>query len=593
MMKGASRLPSREGFLCVAALVACLLLIWPIAEIGINDDWAFTLTTLDLARTGHFIFHGWAAPMLGWQALWGALFAKLFGAGFTAVRLSMIPIAAAALLVYRAVLRGFGLNPAHATFGTLVLGIGPLFLPLSATFMTDVPCLFAILVCVYLCQRALAAPSSARAIGWLAAAVAANLALGTVRQIAWLGLLVIVPSCAWLLRRQRYVVPAVVVFCCLGAVCVRQLSHWFAAQPYTAPEVLTPALFTPDTLLAILLWTPRSILEIGLLCLPLLILGVSAIRRPTRRQAWRMGLLFGAFVVGIAIFHAAGKTHFIEPPWLGIVGNNIGVTGFMQGGGVLFGSTRAVPDTIRLAVFTVFVVAVIAFAEALAAFRRSDVSTAEQNPVAERRSIYVLLGPFLIVYCLVFLASLAIVKTPFDRYFLEVIAVLIVFILHWHQTRVSARVPALAKAMLLLFAGVSVGGMHDLFAMDRAEVRAADQLQRAGIPRTQIRGGFSFDATTQVYAWGYLNDPRLLNPPGAYHPQPLPDPMYRDGWYCGYPFLPYVPALHIRYVISPDPTPCLGATAFAPETYVTWLPPARRELFIGRVLPADGRGPHP
>ena len=154
------RLFSRDALLCVAVFCACMLLIWPKAEVGVNDDWVYTITALDFLRTGHFIFHGWASPMLGWQAMWGALFAKLFGATFTAVRLSTVPVAAANVLLYHAILRRFGLNPAHATFGTLVLALSPVFLPLSASFMTDVPAVFAILVCLYLCQLSLTPPAT-------------------------------------------------------------------------------------------------------------------------------------------------------------------------------------------------------------------------------------------------------------------------------------------------------------------------------------------------------------------------------------------------------------------------------------------------
>jgi hypothetical protein len=572
---------SRAGILCAGLFVLCLLLARPFAEIGINDDWVYCLTAQDLARTGRLVFHGWAAPLLGWQAFWGALFVKLFGPTYTALRLSTLCVGAATVLLYHAILRRFGLNSVHATFGTLVLAVGPVFFVLSATFMTDVPCLFAILFTVYLCQLALASPSAKGSITWLTAAALSNIVFGSVRQIAWLGLLVIVPSCAWLLRRRRHVIPVTIALWLIGALCIREMLHWFARQPYAEPEVFTRGLFTPAVFLSILLWTGRSALEIALLSLPLLAVGLPAIWPPSRRQLVRVGSGFATFVVLVTAFHVAGHAHWIEPPWLGPVGDVIGPTGFMQGG-VLFGSTRAVPDGIRLAVFVVFVLVVLSFAEALAFSRRSHPIQRNEEPQPEAGAALVLLTPFLLVYCALFLASVAIVVTLFDRYFLEVMVVLTVFLLRWHQARVSPRIPALATATLALFAFVALAGTHDLFSMARAEVRAADELQRAGIPRIQIQGGFAFDSTTQVLAWGYINDPRLLNPRGAYHPQP--QPHLRPGFlYCGDPFQPYLPALRMRYVISADTSPCLAATNFAPQPYRTWLPPATRELFVGRL----------
>jgi hypothetical protein len=98
---------------------------------------------------------------------------------------------------------------------------------------------------------------------------------------------------------------------------------------------------------------------------------------------------------------------------------------------------------------------------------------------------------------------------------------------------------------------------------------------------------------TEVETTGYLNDPHLVNPPHAYRAQSTPAPTFRDGVYCGYTFLRYVPALNIRYMLSADPTPCIDATRFPPQTYRTWLPPAKREVLTGVLLPDDGSDPGP
>ena len=74
------------AIVCPLTLLACYFVIQPYAEIGIIDDWSYIKTAQVLAQTGHIAYNGWGSPMLGWQIYFGALFIKLFGFSFTAVR---------------------------------------------------------------------------------------------------------------------------------------------------------------------------------------------------------------------------------------------------------------------------------------------------------------------------------------------------------------------------------------------------------------------------------------------------------------------------------------------------------------------------
>src|ERR1700756_4690376 len=193
---------SRNGILCSFLVLICILATYPVAEMGFVDDWSYVKTAFVFARTGHIVYNGWATAMLGWAIPWGALFIKLFGFSFTAVRLSTLPLAMASVYLLHASLIRFGITARNAVLGALTLGLSPLFLPLAASYMTDVAGLFCILLCLYLCQRALAAHSARTTILWLTCAALTNIAGGTVRQIAWLGTLVMVPSTAWLVRKR-------------------------------------------------------------------------------------------------------------------------------------------------------------------------------------------------------------------------------------------------------------------------------------------------------------------------------------------------------------------------------------------------------
>jgi hypothetical protein len=565
------RLLSRDGMLCAALLGLAILATWPVAEIGINDDWSSIRTAQLFAQTHHFIYNGWLATMLGWQIVWGALFARIFGPSHTNIRLSLVPVALVTSLLYHAILRRFGLNRAHAIFGTLALTLSPLFLALAGTFMTDVSGLFSILLCLYLCQRAIAAEEDSHAAMWLVLAGLTNILSGTVRQISWLGVLVMVPCCGWLLRRRRFIIPSTVVTWIVGAISIHWLLAWFLRHPYSIPETVLREHIGIHALQRIVAESWRSAMSTLLFLLPILIAFAAAVWPPRRSQLIRAVSVFSALAILYLVLGTKNRADTIVYPWL--AGNIITPHGVMQDP-PLFGSVRQASIGWQLLVLAIFVLAVLGTLEAIwASHRRERQPLGRQN----RRILSSLVLPLLLAYCLLLIPRAAFIII-FDRYLLVIIAFILIYMLQAHQERVSAQIPSVATATLIVMALLGIAATHDLFAINRAEVRLLRELQQAGVPRLQIRGGFDFDSVTEVVTTGHLNDPGLVNPPGSYHEHlGTPDEMPP----CGYPYLRYVPSLHIRYVISADPTPCLGPTNFPRQSYRTWLPPARRELFIG------------
>ena len=80
----------RPALLCAFVLLVCALATFPVAEVGLTDDWSYVQSARVLAQTGHIVYNGWATAMLGWQLFLGALFAKLFGPSFTAIRAATV-----------------------------------------------------------------------------------------------------------------------------------------------------------------------------------------------------------------------------------------------------------------------------------------------------------------------------------------------------------------------------------------------------------------------------------------------------------------------------------------------------------------------
>jgi 4-amino-4-deoxy-L-arabinose transferase-like glycosyltransferase len=139
----------RSALLCACAVFAAIAFTVPIAESGVNDDWSYVKTARDLAQTGELIYNGWSAAMLGAQAYWGALFIKLFGFSFFAVRMSVALLAGGCAALLYALHRRARLPAGLALFGGLTIVLSAVFIPNATSFMTDVPALFLLLVSIY------------------------------------------------------------------------------------------------------------------------------------------------------------------------------------------------------------------------------------------------------------------------------------------------------------------------------------------------------------------------------------------------------------------------------------------------------------
>jgi hypothetical protein len=144
--------------------------------------------------------------------------------------------------------------------------------------------------------------------------------------------------------------------------------------------------------------------------------------------------------------------------------------------------------------------------------------------------------------------------------------VLLVFLLRFYQTRIATRLPALTCVFVMVFGVYGVMALHDVLAASRAALEAADELRTAGVPRTEIRAGFQYDAWTQIEQTGYLL-PK----------QPWHTPPECVSWWDK-----YTPAIHGRYQLSYSPS-CFPESEFSPVEYRTWLAPHQQKIYILRL----------
>lgn len=612
--------------LCAGIVLATIALTVPFAECGVADDWSYTKTAIDLARTGHLIYNGWAAAMLGAQAYWGALFIKLFGFSFFVVRLSVAPLAAACAALLYVLHRRADLPAGLALFGTLTVVLSPIFIPNAASFMTDIPALFLFLLSIYGYVRVAdlldagtmnttgaGLPWQPRLWGWLLLGLSAGLLGGTVRQVVWFVPLL---GSGFLLLRSwsLHQLPiAIVSLAISGMAAVTVMLHcmaWFQDQPYSIQERLPfNLLFSHrNTLTFLCLLLVRLVQTLGLLILPLLLtLPMLYGKRLAGLQTpW---LRFGSAVILTLLFWLLEWQSFNQdwfflhphwhdlatgipvhqpwqdpepvwfPHWIGLA-----FSAYPSWYGTAPAPLNFIPRTLPMSVWlslrilvTVLVCGTLALFVATHMWPRPDINTAKQ-PRIHKPIVVSLLAVFTVVYIpmLVLHGLMPDSSGLWDRYMLPVLPLATMcFLRVFQQWTGRTRLPLVSWFALSLFCFYGVAQAHDYFAQLRARLAVTHDLEKRGIPRTSIMAGFEYDGWTQITAASHYNDPRIKKPEGIYIPAPK-----SLGFSTIYPCWIHTPAVHPDYVVALAQHPELCMTDVPPAEFRCWSPPFKRHLIV-------------
>jgi hypothetical protein len=559
-----------------------------------TDDWSYFITARILAQTGHIVYNGWATAMIGWQLYWGALFIRLFGASMTSLRASTLLVSmATAYFAHRTMVR-VGIGDRNAAVGTLALALSPLFLPLALSYMTDISGLFVIVFCVYACLRALQTQSNRSVLTWLAVAALTNAVGGTARQIAWLGVLVMVPSTVWLLRKRPNVLFLGIALYALSLLIVFGSLHWLSLQPWSIPEPLVPGRVGIAQLFISLRMYARCLASLGIFLLPFLAAFVLPLAKRNRRMFVLLvaaGLLAGG-ACGL-VWNHMHKLSVIIFPFLRYTVMERGLVNW-----ALLRTDR--PEVlsvgVRVAISACMLLAVLCFAGFLFLIRQRNEATPDARPAAVPEAVsraipnsppmtpwhtlLVLLGPFTLAYFALLWPRAAFAFNEVeDRYLLPLVFLGILLIVRLYQDSVRPNLPLVTYAIALLFAAFAVAGTHDVFSMYRARSAAVDELVAAGVPANSIEAGMEYDGTIQVERYGHINEPRIRVPANAFvhYPSPFPD-------YCEPYGRELTPALIPGYVLTYDPGVCGGPSTFAPVTYHAWLAPHTVTIYIAKTF---------
>jgi hypothetical protein len=101
--------------------VAMVILVNPIGDFPLNDDWAYGRAVQSVVEKGDFQLSGWTATNLFSQVFWGALFCLPFGFSFTALRFSTLTLGLIGILSTYGLLRELNQNYKISLLGALLV----------------------------------------------------------------------------------------------------------------------------------------------------------------------------------------------------------------------------------------------------------------------------------------------------------------------------------------------------------------------------------------------------------------------------------------------------------------------------------------
>lgn len=567
------RWPGRAAALgCAVVLALMVLLSHPVAEIGIVDDWSYAYSAKVLAETGKVVYNGWATAMLTWMLYLGAFFIRLFGFSFLAVRCSMLLVSMATVIVTHRLLRRSGLSETHSTVGTLAIMVSPPFFSLCFLYMSDIPGMLALVICFYAVVRALTSETKQAATGWLLFAAVSNLLVGSVRQIALLGVLVLVPCAALELRRRvNLAVLAPVWVACVA--CIAGLLHWFGTQPYSVTEPLLAGhhiLRRYD-----LLWRVPAA-YIGYLA-PLFVLFVTSLRWRDRR----LKLGGAAFAAALAVvFYGLLHVKTSSPLLIPYLDDTIRPAGFHDLQTTLGTSPELVGMGLRAAIGCLTLILLCGFGLYVAKPNLRSGGGGAANGHIQMGRLARVFVPFLLVYAGLFVTR----AVPFDRYLLPLAPLLVVAVLYVFERGTGKEASLLWTGVLALaLASLDVMLLHDEFALYRAHANAAAALVASGVPRTHIFGGFEYDGWTEIEATGYVKDPKLKLNAGQQKFDktltwlPFHTILFGHG---------YTPSIQLDYVITHTLLPDTEKAGVPDATYRTWTRSGDWTVLAAKVKPS-------
>ncbi|HEV7427753.1 MAG TPA: glycosyltransferase family 39 protein [Thermoanaerobaculia bacterium] len=461
-----------EPLLIVAIWASAIAFINPRGNFPIDDDWDFALAAWRFAQSGQFHFTPFTAVSLRAQVLWGALWTRLFGESFDVLRMSTLVLAAATLVIVHRTLLRAGVPRFGRVIATLALGFHPIFFWSSATFMTEVPFVFASSVALFCFIRAF---DDDDGIAWIMGACAATIVACFVRQTG-VSLLAAPLLLAFFKQRKRDVAIIAGTIALFFAMLIFK-REWLSGSPQEFAvhfRVWTESTFRlPEQIAVFDHYATFNAQNCALFFLPLVAPLLLLFRGARRTDFAIVGVLALLLFARVQSLIAIGlpMPYFVSRYCCDIFAGNIFVD-FGLGPLTLDGAYPfRLPYAMRIAI--TYASVILAAYLIWAVLRRASRSNAS----------LLALGTALFGSLILFASGLYVDRYSLDSAWPLVIA--LPLMLPWK----SRAVRTVSIASLIAIAIFSTLATQEYFSWNRARWKAIDDLRARGIPITAINAG--------------------------------------------------------------------------------------------------------
>ena len=535
--------------LCSLALVVTIVLANPFVDSAFNDDWAYSDTALKLAQTGKIHYNGWGSPTILFQSAWAALFIHLFGFSFQLLRAISLPFSIGSVWLTYFLGRQLGLRCAFAGFAALTMAVSPLFIPLSASFMTEPYACFFTFLCLYAALACADSKGKSSVIRWLWILAGSGILGGSNRQTVWLLPLLLLPYLIWLKRTERWFLAqtAAAYSVCLASMTfiVLHFRTGYAVSDMSRNQWLL-VVYTNFSQGAH--YVMSLLLVTALMALPALLCAVVSYRKLGVRNNLAIGALC---VIAFDYLRSGFGSVLGLAPFLGNILTARGILDEFTGLG-----TRPqiwhLLESYSITFLLLFTLALWSYLvkSGLAPFRLR--STARQILLIFGLSYICLLVPgALLTFC-------------YDRYALLLLPLATICALLPFQGLLD-RVPVLSWVTLAAFALFGTATTHDYFRYLQARAAAVKLSEKKGINRMQIAAGVESDGWLQTQNSETIEHVAHNHRPGSYN--------YL--W-----FTSFVSAIQPNYVTYASTISQVPRTAIVTVRFFNWLPPSYQAVSV-------------
>ncbi|HZS08532.1 MAG TPA: glycosyltransferase family 39 protein [Blastocatellia bacterium] len=467
----------RFPLLLIAGFFACAcLLVSPLRDVPVNDDWTYAWGVENLLRTGRVAVLDWSSNYPILQTFWGGLFSLPFGFSFGALRLSTVALAVIGCAALYLTLRELDLDRHRSLAGALLLAANPVFFVLSFSFMTDVPFL-SLMNLAMLCYVA-GVRRERQALLWVGGLFAAGAFLS--RQI---GIIIPLAMLPYLLRKEggwpgfiRRLLPPAASLLGIGLVwlwLVKSLGRTTVmAEKLQGLPFLTslgPARYFQINL--------RLLFEVAFSVFPLLLAAITL--RPRR---WAVAIILSAMGGAGLLWWCFGEVQSpVSDGMIWSLKELADVRGLIQGELNVPGPAHRFSLAARL-LMLISTAVLIAGTARLCFITRGRMSQAAR--------VVMTLG----------VLQLGLINAMwfyYDRYYLVLLPSLICLCLKLTLNAGFSKVVAFGGVALLAF--VSISGTWDVLRFNQACAEAFNYLRATGVPAAEIDAGYSLTGWT-LYA---------------------------------------------------------------------------------------------